>query len=335
MDEDVKRNFMRQIKKCKSESPFVHYQFAYHLLTKYEQVMDIFTAAESSSSEIDEIKQVHSLCLSSIKEGKELVWLCHDCKKVIGFFKTLPGVEVNLFPKCLAAMVGECPACGSERYLILKSDFLLSGLTIDQALGENKPEIDNEAGAIEMRHISTMMASGSDLKEVIKSSVLISGKSIKDLLREGRIKNLSMKHDDGHWWNVFGKMTPEDINRFGLKEGVLDWEKTINEGFAFLKENRFEEAIQCFDKLLEHESNAAIWEAKGRALDRLNKYEEAVESYDKVLSINEKDSRVWNNKAFILYNHLHRHEEAIECFKKAADLGNPDAKDALKQLGLL
>lgn len=375
MPEDVKRHLMREIEKCKGNSPFVHYQFAHHLLTKYESVMDIFVTSESSASEIEELKEAHAFCLKAVNDDNNLIWICKDCKKVIGVFKnTIPGIEVGEFTKYLLSMIKNCPSCGGSNYVLMKSGFLLSGLTLEQSMGNPPLEGEREDRTTQLLWM-TIRGTNRDLKTSVKTMAAISGENaLKDMIKEGKIQNFSQKDDDGNYWNVFGKMTPEDMKRFGLSQNSdkPDLKKMVKDGSDYIDKNCFEEANQCFDKVLEYGSNGAVWGLKGLALDGLNKnedalicfdkfletdpenvfilekkvnilygklskYEEAVEWLTKILSTNDKKAcaRAYYNKAVILRNHLHRHEEAIECFKKAADLGNPDAKDALKQLGLL
>jgi tetratricopeptide (TPR) repeat protein len=55
---------------------------------------------------------------------------------------------------------------------------------------------------------------------------------------------------------------------------------------------------------------------KGTALDQLGRYEEAVECFDKVLEINPKDAEALNNKGSSLIK-MNRYEEAVECFDEA------------------
>jgi rubrerythrin len=223
MDEDVKRTLKRQIEISKSESPSIHYQFAHYLLTKNSSVMDIFKAAESSSSEMEQIIQAHNLCLKSFKEDKNFVWICRDCKRVIGFFKKLSGMELALYIKYLVAMVDKCPVCNSNQAIIIQSDFLLSGLTMEQALSENKREVDKDAGAIEMFFVTKVMKLKGDnfietLRKEIDLQKKVFGQTIKDIIKEGKIQYLSIKDDDGCWWNAFGKMSPEEGKKYGLTQ---------------------------------------------------------------------------------------------------------------------
>lgn len=50
--------------------------------------------------------------------------------------------------------------------------------------------------------------------------------------------------------------------------------------------NRFQEAIECYDRALEiHPAFAIAWQAKGVALHNLGRYDEALECYDRALSL--------------------------------------------------
>ena len=98
-------------------------------------------------------------------------------------------------------------------------------------------------------------------------------------------------------------------------------------GFALNNLGRYEEAIICYDKLLEINPNdalvALIWNKKCLALNDLKRYEEAIECFDRVLEIKPKDVNAWHNKGIVFIN-LKRNEEAIKCFDNALEI---DPKD--------
>ena len=58
---------------------------------------------------------------------------------------------------------------------------------------------------------------------------------------------------------------------------------------------------------------------KGTRLLEDAKYDEALECFDKVLSLNQKNTHAWNQKGVALRS-LGRYDEAIECFNKALEI---------------
>ncbi len=49
------------------------------------------------------------------------------------------------------------------------------------------------------------------------------------------------------------------------------------------------------------------------------KYDEAIECFDRVLSLDPKNTHAWNQKGVALRS-LGRYDEAIECFNKALEI---------------
>ncbi len=117
---------------------------------------------------------------------------------------------------------------------------------------------------------------------------------------------------------------------------AIEW---YNKGIALVESNRYEEAIECYDKAIEiNAEDADVWYNKGVALDGLYRdeearecYDNAIECYDKLIEIDPEDATEWNNKGVALVG-LNRNEEAIECFDKLIELGSEDA-DAWRKKG--
>lgn len=62
---------------------------------------------------------------------------------------------------------------------------------------------------------------------------------------------------------------------------------------------------------------------KGLSLYNLKRYNEAIECYDKILEINPKDANAWYKKGVVLYQDLHKDEEVIKAYDKAIEI-NPN-----------
>jgi tetratricopeptide (TPR) repeat protein len=93
-----------------------------------------------------------------------------------------------------------------------------------------------------------------------------------------------------------------------------------NKGAGLGRQGRHEEAIHCFDQALELDPRtAATWNNKGNSLDGLDRHEEAIHCYDQALEFDSNDAGTWNNKGTSL-DSLGCYEEAIRCFDKALEL---------------
>jgi tetratricopeptide (TPR) repeat protein len=94
-----------------------------------------------------------------------------------------------------------------------------------------------------------------------------------------------------------------------------------NKGNEELRNKKPQEALKCFDKAIELESNnPEYWNMKGIALYLLTRHEEAIKSFDKAIELNPNNPTYWNNKAVVLEK-LGRYEEAEKCYQKARELG--------------
>lgn len=136
-------------------------------------------------------------------------------------------------------------------------------------------------------------------------------------------------------------LTLINLNRFN--EAIECYDKALkinpnnvkawnNKAFALHNLNRLDEAIECYDKSLEIDPNfISSLRNKAFALRTLNRLDEAIECYDKVLKIDPNDFGVWNNKAFSLHE-LNRSYEAIECYDKALKI-NPNYFEAWANKG--
>ena len=98
-----------------------------------------------------------------------------------------------------------------------------------------------------------------------------------------------------------------------------------NKGVSLDTLGRCEEAIRCYDKVLELDPQDALaWNNKGRSLDSLGRHEDAIRCYDKALELNPRNATAWHNKGLSL-DSLNRYEEAIRCYDKALELDPQDA----------
>ena len=101
-----------------------------------------------------------------------------------------------------------------------------------------------------------------------------------------------------------------------VQAGSPEAEDLFNDGYNLLEQERYEEAITYFDKVLAIDPNdidALV--NKGNSLDELDKHEEAINHYDKVLAIDPDDTDALGNKGGGL-NDLGKYHEAITYIDK-------------------
>ena len=97
-------------------------------------------------------------------------------------------------------------------------------------------------------------------------------------------------------------------------------EEWTDKGASFLKEKKYEEAIQCFDKALNYNNrmDRALAD-KGIALFNQGKQKEAIENFDKALEIDPKNGQTWFNKG-VAYHTQGDLRKAKECYNRAHEL---------------
>ncbi|MEI0490814.1 hypothetical protein R4J17_00020 [Brachyspira intermedia] len=113
-----------------------------------------------------------------------------------------------------------------------------------------------------------------------------------------------------------------DKTRF---ENITDIEKYIQIADVYLKFNRFQNAIDYFDKIIEIDPN--IPEAylyRGISKEGLNRHEEALKDYNKSVEVDDKYVRGYLTRAIITNNHFHNYEEAMKDINKALEIDKED-----------
>jgi tetratricopeptide (TPR) repeat protein len=99
----------------------------------------------------------------------------------------------------------------------------------------------------------------------------------------------------------------------------------LAQGVRFLRDNRPEDALRAFDKVLRHDpSQKRALIHRAEALTKLNRLEEALRSYDKAVEIDPKEAQFWISRGDVL-EHLKRLEEALQSYDKAVEI---DPKEA-------
>ncbi len=67
-------------------------------------------------------------------------------------------------------------------------------------------------------------------------------------------------------------------------------QELMKTGMSFLEDGKYEEALDCFEKILMSNPNdPEIWNKKGIALRSMGRYDEAIECFNKSLEISPRD----------------------------------------------
>ncbi|HJX56065.1 MAG TPA: tetratricopeptide repeat protein [Methanoregula sp.] len=91
----------------------------------------------------------------------------------------------------------------------------------------------------------------------------------------------------------------------------MDSNALMEKAHRFARIGRYDEAIACFDKVLEIDGkNTTAMENKGKIYYSLGWYEDAITWYDKALAINKNLVSAWFEKGYTLRK-IQRYEEAI------------------------
>jgi serine/threonine protein kinase len=106
------------------------------------------------------------------------------------------------------------------------------------------------------------------------------------------------------------------------------------EGISLIGNGRYQEALGCFKKALDLDSeNAALLSGKGFALSCLSQHREAIVCFEKAITINPDMAEAWSGKGYAMFK-LKKYNEAFVCTQKSLKL-NPDSPHAREQLRLI
>ncbi|CAD8215340.1 unnamed protein product [Paramecium octaurelia] len=151
----------------------------------------------------------------------------------------------------------------------------------------------------------------NEILVTIKNMVTDLTQSSNERISDDEIKN-EIKND------IKNEIKNEIKNKIKIKElqdeiqdkkeqKIIECERFFNEGQALQSLNKYEEAIECYDKAIAINPNYDVaWNSKGKllyysglALHKLEIYKDAIQCFDKALNIQITPDRL-KNKAYIL-----------------------------------
>jgi superkiller protein 3 len=104
-------------------------------------------------------------------------------------------------------------------------------------------------------------------------------------------------------------------------------------GFVLMGQEQFSQAIAAFQKAIDIDPSFTLaYYNMGVVSSKLKNYSEAIRYYQKVIDIDPFNGVAHYSMGYA-YGHLEEYPEAMQCFKKAAQLGLPEAQEALRETG--
>jgi tetratricopeptide (TPR) repeat protein len=114
-----------------------------------------------------------------------------------------------------------------------------------------------------------------------------------------------------------------------------DLQELFNKASNFYKQQKYDEALQYYDKTLEIDPNyVAALNNKAILLKDFKRYEEAIQYFDKALAIEPSNVYTLNSKAITLY-YLQKYDEALQYFDKILVIDPTDVKALNNQANIL
>ena len=100
------------------------------------------------------------------------------------------------------------------------------------------------------------------------------------------------------------------------------YEKLFDEGVELLDKKQYKEALDKFQQAIDlNQEFIQAWVYKGICLEKLERYQEAIQCYEKALEINNV-ADLWYNKA-ATYCKMKRYSDALQCLNQVIDI-EPD-----------
>lgn len=111
---------------------------------------------------------------------------------------------------------------------------------------------------------------------------------------------------------------------------MKDLNSIIDRGLVFIRDGLLNEALQCFDEVIEKNANMAeAWGHKGYVLYKMKRFKEAEKCHDKALELNPNLIHSWINKGQIL-SAIGKKNKGAATINKALKI-NPESSELWEQ----
>jgi tetratricopeptide (TPR) repeat protein len=107
---------------------------------------------------------------------------------------------------------------------------------------------------------------------------------------------------------------------FSQKKALNEINTLFSKGVSFDKEQKYEEALTCYDKILSMSfSSKDILRNKAFILFKLERYDDSLNCFEQILSSDPSDINALSNKITLLIK-FKKYKEALSCCKKASSI---------------
>ena len=111
--------------------------------------------------------------------------------------------------------------------------------------------------------------------------------------------------------------TPNGSTDSAAATGAAKISVLLNKGQSLLNMDKAEEAVECFESVLEVDpNNPEALVKKGTALEKLRKLNEAIECYDRAIAADGTMTIAYLYKGGV-FNRMEKFSEALECYEQA------------------
>jgi tetratricopeptide (TPR) repeat protein len=206
--------------------------------------------------------------------------------------------------------------------------------------------------------LESMVVEAKDVLSELRNQIAIAQTELDSLKLEttSQLKNLFLtaQKEKDQIFQELSKITPSSIQAEGVPPEVrqkiqeltgqlellrstnpqlsLSAHDYVKQGDAFYFEQRYEDALNSFEKASQLNPNLSeAWIGKARALRQLKRYEEAIAANDQAIQIQPMNPWSWFERAYALLN-LKQYREAITYYEKAIQL-NPKSHSGWKHRG--
>jgi len=119
----------------------------------------------------------------------------------------------------------------------------------------------------------------------------------------------------------------------------------IRRGQAYFKIGDYQQAIKDFDRAIKvktddygvgrkvQENDVDAYAGRGRAYFKIGDYQQAIKDFDRAIELDPMDAWIYLDRGDV-YEHLGDRQKALRDYKTAASLGDKEAQDLLKSMGI-